>query len=660
MLILRKTIILLLLCITLSCASQESQYIKDGDQYGVTSGLFRHRWWNYYERGVSFGEGGFYKEAMNDFKEAVKQRGYDKWMARTYGMHFQDYFPHRELGIQYFKIGKIDDAIKELESSLSTAKSARACYFLNKSRKARLEDNRSDTLPPVLELSPLPLVTNSLTVKIEGVASDDHYVSSLSINKRPLFIELAKKRYPFSGNLQLQEGLNSIEIKAGDLSGKTILKTFRIYGDRQGPIINIEELYTKEGKLVIEGYIYDKSEVTGLTIENRTVDIVPAKEIDFKEEFPLPEGSDDIVLTAMDRAGNMTVAETGLHEEVSIFETWPLFAGKNDLFALGIGSILDKNPPVITLKQLFDDIEIYDDKLFIEGKATDDNRIESLKINDEEILKRSGKTIFFSHMIALGKGNNRIIITVRDKGGNRSVKEFSIRRKVQSVRKGTSRMSVALMPFERKGTGTVTGDAVYDNLISSFVEDGRFKVVERSKIDEVLNELKLSSTELVDRSSAVKTGRILGAESIITGSIIEKESSIEVIARMVDTETSAILTANDVFEEDKSLPVVKTLMDGLAYKFSRDFPLSEGIVIKKDGNSIYIDLGIDSKIKEGIKFIIYRTGPEIIHPLTGKSLGAESVDLGEARLKDIYKEFSVALISEKGEDVKIKDKVIAK
>ena len=37
----------------------DKKYFKDGRQYGVVKGLFRERWWNFYERGCSFLQGGF-------------------------------------------------------------------------------------------------------------------------------------------------------------------------------------------------------------------------------------------------------------------------------------------------------------------------------------------------------------------------------------------------------------------------------------------------------------------------------------------------------------------------------------------------------------------------------------------------------------------------
>ena len=66
-------------------------HVRDGREYGIIEETFRNRWWNYYQRAVSFAEGEFYQEALTDLREAVRQRTKDQRMARTYGMHFIEY-----------------------------------------------------------------------------------------------------------------------------------------------------------------------------------------------------------------------------------------------------------------------------------------------------------------------------------------------------------------------------------------------------------------------------------------------------------------------------------------------------------------------------------------------------------------------------------------
>ena len=73
-------------------------------------------------------------------------------MARTYGMHFIDYFPHRELGIIHYEVGDLDAARKELELSLSHFPSAKARFYLDQVRKALIQQEAREATYPKLSL----------------------------------------------------------------------------------------------------------------------------------------------------------------------------------------------------------------------------------------------------------------------------------------------------------------------------------------------------------------------------------------------------------------------------------------------------------------------------------------------------------------------------
>ena len=143
----------LLICLVLSivatsgCVKEDVSEgcIKGGQQYGITKGLFQGRWYHYYERGLSFAEGDCWGKAERDLREALKQRDDgDRRRARTYGIHFVDYFPHRELGIVLFHQKRYADAIRELEASLNAAVTAKAEFYLDQSRKALILSHTPD------------------------------------------------------------------------------------------------------------------------------------------------------------------------------------------------------------------------------------------------------------------------------------------------------------------------------------------------------------------------------------------------------------------------------------------------------------------------------------------------------------------------------------
>ena len=147
------------------------------------------------------------------------------------------------------------------------------------------------------------------------------------------------------------------------------------------------------------------------------------------------------------------------------------------------------------------------------------------------------------------------------------------------------------------------------------------------------------------------------------GTIHETDNSIEIYARLINAETAAVMEAQDVYTEDKTLAQLQYVINGLALKFKHSFPLIEGIVIKASGKDIYADVGMASRIKKDMKFIIFRQGAAISHPLTGKNLGSEIRELGQARVVNVLEAMSIGrLIAEvkQGQTIQVKDRIITK
>lgn len=93
---------------------------------------FRNRWWHFYERGLSWAEGGLDGQAEADLRQCLALRQTDSRQARTYGMHFVQCFAHRELGAVLLRRGALDEAERELRLSLDQEPSAKAEYLLER------------------------------------------------------------------------------------------------------------------------------------------------------------------------------------------------------------------------------------------------------------------------------------------------------------------------------------------------------------------------------------------------------------------------------------------------------------------------------------------------------------------------------------------------
>jgi TolB-like protein len=669
------------------CVVQESVYTKDGKEYGGTSGLFRDRWWNYYERGLSYAEGDFFEAAVQDFKSAIENRMDDNWRSRTYGMHFIHYFPHRELGTVYYKIKRFDDAARELEYSLKTAESAKARFFLNKTRKSILKQTGNDKLPPSIHIeSPHDgAITNKSSITLNAWAEDDFYVSSIRVNDIPMLLELSAQMVTLQQELALKKGVNEITIQASDLTGRTAERVLTIHADRDGPVIIIEDQVRNNNTVMLTGFITDSTRIGSFSINGRSVPLsyehagnqrassdVSGQEAAFRHKIDLPEGTALISIKAADTAGNVTKGELPVHRSISGLDHLPLLASSRPMRTgfkwneyasaeSGPGNSSDNVPPVIHIKNISDITTVYTDSVYLEGRVSDGSRIESIMINGESVLKRIGRKVFFNYLTTLKEGANRFFIQAVDTSGNKSEKMFTVHRKVPKIRRTGSRMSISVLPFERKGKQTIAGDAVYDSLISGFVNQKRFHLIERERIEEILSELRLGQTELVEPGTASRIGEIVVADAILTGTIYESRDAIEVFTRLVDTESSDIVDAQDVFDEDRSLQGIRRLMEGLALKYKQSLPLSEGVVIKKDGKAVLASPGNDEKIKRHMRFILFREGREIKHPLSQKVLSSEPEILGEAKIEKVFKDYSRAIIRKgKASEIRINDKVITK
>ena len=285
-----------------SCNSPpDPKYLKDGRQYGQVQGLFRERWWNFYERGLSYSEGGFWQEAAADFKEALRQRDRDQRRARTYGMHFTDYFPHRDLGIAYYQLGQYQDAQKELELSLAQAETGKAKFYLNEVRRALLKQAGTQSAPPAVSLGLSEgQVTNSFKMDVRGEVKSEAYANSVAINDEPQFVELSEKKLPFSREIKLKKGINEIKVRSTDLLGKVAEKKMAVFGDFEGPLMNVKNAadgqQVGQNKIVLNGTLADSTGVARLQVNEQVMAYNKERQLDFSFTVRLKEGANKIMI----------------------------------------------------------------------------------------------------------------------------------------------------------------------------------------------------------------------------------------------------------------------------------------------------------------------------------------------------------------------------
>ncbi len=642
-----------LTCVTLlslwllhSCASPPSAPVDPagGETVGQTSGaIFRHRWWNYYERGLSFAEGRYFDDALKDLEEAIAQRERDQRMARTYGMHFIDYFPNRELGIIYYEMGVLETAKTFLLRSIEQYPSAKAYFYLDHVRRELIRASGEFVTPPTIHLEGMDTVlwTRADPVTLQGSASDPFFIEALNINGRPLFMESARQEFTFSTALRLPQGSHPITVEAVNLGGATAARTIVVNIDRQGPVVAVAQIRPIRGAngiaVELSGMLSDFSGVASVKINAESLRVAPGRRVPFRHR--LPEGINTLHIDAVDRLGNHTAADIDM-EELTARPAAPLLAASELSDLGGLLGPRDRTPPKIDLNDFSDAQTVFMDKVYLDGVVTDQGGITEVAVNGEPIESSSGRIVFFNHVAPLNVGANTILVTANDKAGNRTEKSIDIFRRVPEAFQLDARLKVSVYPFERLVSGGDQGVVFQEHLIGALLEQNRFRVVERSHLELILREQRLNTSALVDSGTAIKVGRLVAAQSIIAGSIIESRQGVEVISRMIDTETSDILATIDVYGEVKDRNGFSDLAEGMALKYHREFPLSNGIVINASGDTIFTDLG-QEEIKLQRRVIVYREAM-VRHPLDDRVLGTDKQILCRARVTQVQAKMSKA------------------
>lgn len=237
---------------------------------------------------------------------------------------------------------------------------------------------------------------------------------------------------------------------------------------------------------------------------------------------------------------------------------------------------------------------------------------------------------------------------------------------------------IGVVEFENKsayGQGRLGGGAT-DILVGELAKTGRFIVVERAKLDKVLEEQKLGAGGLIDEATVARTGKILGLSAIVTGSVSNfgvntvgsdfilmqrkrQVASVTVDIRAVDTETAQVLLAdqgkgeasashmqilglgtrggyNEILEGEALRAAISKLVENFVSQISKK-PWSCRIAKVQDG-TVYLDAGQESGLKIGQKLAAYHLGEEIKSPTTGLAIGRTEEKVAELEIEGFFGE----------------------
>jgi TolB-like protein len=104
---------------------------------------------------------------------------------------------------------------------------------------------------------------------------------------------------------------------------------------------------------------------------------------------------------------------------------------------------------------------------------------------------------------------------------------------------------IAVIPFAYPDGGLSSGSSVVsERLITCLAARPHMRIVERSQLPQVLEELRVETSGLTSVSGAQKLGKMLSVDEIVTGTLIDEGSGrTEVHARLIQVESGLVLAA---------------------------------------------------------------------------------------------------------------------
>lgn len=113
-------------------------------------------------------------------------------------------------------------------------------------------------------------------------------------------------------------------------------------------------------------------------------------------------------------------------------------------------------------------------------------------------------------------------------------------------------MTIAVTDFPEKKQVCGLGQFVAERLSTLLSRQPQCHLIERHRLDQVLQELKFSMSELVDPAKARRLGQMLGVQGLVVGTVTDLGTTFDIDARIIDIQTDVSLpgTSASVVKDD--------------------------------------------------------------------------------------------------------------
>lgn len=249
---------------------------------------------------------------------------------------------------------------------------------------------------------------------------------------------------------------------------------------------------------------------------------------------------------------------------------------------------------------------------------------------------------------------------------------------------------------------TEYGDMACNNLqsavLSGLVQHKNYIVLDRSDLDEMLQEMRIQDLTKIEGDKAIQLGNISGADYTLIGTVISAEvipfdnvayiglkAKVVCELHLVDNKTGIVLNSNVVSGTDSSivynrlndltntniLPeyfstnannlicnAATDAADKVLTEMNKINPLS-GEVLSVDmiSEKVYFNLGYENGVQLNDIYTVYEEGAPLIQPQTGEFIGVKEKLLGTIEIVEVSKNYSVGKIKKQKGDFKRGNKV---
>lgn len=148
------------------------------------------------------------------------------------------------------------------------------------------------------------------------------------------------------------------------------------------------------------------------------------------------------------------------------------------------------------------------------------------------------------------------------------------------------KVAVAILELDPNGVTAAEARALSDRLRIEIFNAGIFKVMERDKMNQILDEMEFQLNDCTTNECAIEVGRLIGVGKIMAGSISKVGEFFTVSVRLIDVETSKI-EATAIEDIEGTLGIVLTqAIPSVAQKISG----LSGVEIKKQAPKTAVNI----------------------------------------------------------------------